>query len=774
MKRFALRKIAAFFCAMLLPLIQICANTPALTYSELRAGGAGVAKAVSVIEDAKSGLFRYDATDTTSADDGGMVLVAGTKRYKRVTDVVTPQMYGAKGDGTTDDYVAFAAAINAANNQKKALYIPPTNSYYRVTETLTLTPHLRIYGEGARSAIKMIPQKNVIAASEHCVIERLKIICDDGTTAPDVLHSNGVYINYVKNVTVRDCIITNSQTSGIFIRNSNNARVENNFIYGGRWASAPDAADIYNFDYGPSSGLIIKGNYCLSNNSQGIFVSYQGAADNVIVSENVCITHKADLTLAAPGEITRRHGIMTAYNTTNEYTMNISRNICANTKWTGIYVYGSDSTVSGKLNVSENQIFDTGYDTGSSITAGIFLMHQGGYVNCHHNVIQRYRAGAGAIYYGGNYPANYTRCNLHHNVIEDSMGNGIYLEGWTRDVTIESNRITNPAGYGVFVAAMTGRPAPGNGGVRILKNEVAMNNANTFAIFVDIPETTKRNQIRDNQLRGHDKNYTNGGIPWMNSGIFVRNQEADVSGNTISNFRTGVYFFPTLTGDGMKDIVCDDNEITDCVNGMVNGHSNGALAPMVICQRNVFRSVTAPMASDGYYGGLYEGRKFGNGNVEFYASAIPTKGTYVKEDRIIFTGPMAGGWIGAVCTTSGSPGVWKRYGAISNTANTGGDIGEDSDGDGLADTWETKFGTNPNSANSIYRATTSTNAQNQSVISWPGIAGQNYSIQFRENIEEDEPWQTLVSSATGVAGTNTFTDTTIPKPVKRFYRIIAL
>jgi hypothetical protein len=45
-------------------------------------------------------------------------------------------------------------------------------------------------------------------------------------------------------------------------------------------------------------------------------------------------------------------------------------------------------------------------------------------------------------------------------------------------------------------------------------------------------------------------------------------------------------------------------------------------------------------------------------------SAIPTFGTWNKNQRVYIDNPSAGGYIGAVCTTEGSPGTWKGFGLI--------------------------------------------------------------------------------------------------------------
>lgn len=48
-----------------------------------------------------------------------------------------------------------------------------------------------------------------------------------------------------------------------------------------------------------------------------------------------------------------------------------------------------------------------------------------------------------------------------------------------------------------------------------------------------------------------------------------------------------------------------------------------------------------------------------------YGDAAPTSGLWIKGDVVWDTALTAGGTIGYVCTTTGSPGTWKTFGAIS-------------------------------------------------------------------------------------------------------------
>lgn len=57
----------------------------------------------------------------------------------------------------------------------------------------------------------------------------------------------------------------------------------------------------------------------------------------------------------------------------------------------------------------------------------------------------------------------------------------------------------------------------------------------------------------------------------------------------------------------------------------------------------------------------------GAGQMKYRAigSAAPTTGDYLQGDIIFNQSPTAGGFIGWVCTASGTPGTWKTFGAIS-------------------------------------------------------------------------------------------------------------
>ncbi|WP_409341704.1 glycosyl hydrolase family 28-related protein [Paenibacillus sp. MBLB4367] len=113
------------------------------TIAQLRAITQPEADVYLITDRGHEGHFAYDASDTTSADNTGTVLVtAGGKRFKRLpeTEFVSVKWFGAKGDGTTDDSAAIQAANAYAASVHSALCFPygtyrgsglrPTTSWY--------------------------------------------------------------------------------------------------------------------------------------------------------------------------------------------------------------------------------------------------------------------------------------------------------------------------------------------------------------------------------------------------------------------------------------------------------------------------------------------------------------------------------------------------------------------------------------------------------------------------------------------------------------------
>jgi hypothetical protein len=117
-----------------LAVVPLAGYIPYLSIAKLRMGSADSAAAVYIIDAGKYGLFRLDTADTSTPDDNAMVLVYATKRFKRVCDYVTPEMFGAKADGVSDDRLAIQAMLDLPN----AKYQFKKNAVYRTSGQLLI------------------------------------------------------------------------------------------------------------------------------------------------------------------------------------------------------------------------------------------------------------------------------------------------------------------------------------------------------------------------------------------------------------------------------------------------------------------------------------------------------------------------------------------------------------------------------------------------------------------------------------------------------------
>lgn len=252
-------------------------------------------------------------------------------------------------------------------------------------------------------------------------------------------------------------------------------------------------------------------------------------------------------------------------------------------------------------------------------------------------------------------------------------GAGIAVYGNAKNVTIE-NSIFDSCRNGINVARRN----------NILPSNIFINNNHIYnseqdAIYSESNGIYIRNNIlNDNgynglDLRNGNNYYISNNICYNNTttGINIRNGENIVisdctmydntsSGITIgynvSNICSHVKISNCIAYgtdankqlSGIQILNSDDVTITTCKSygNTVNYDTQRSTSTNLVSQLNSDRESTV--------------------NSLMYRSAIPNTGSYNRGDTILFTSPSAGGSIGAVCVTAGSPGTWKTFGNISS------------------------------------------------------------------------------------------------------------
>ena len=124
-----------------------------ITLSSLKTGTVSTTQTYFVTDAGKEGIFYYDSKDVTSADNGGTVIVNGTRRFKRLySGYLDVRWFGMKGDYNgstgTENSAAFKAAIAGA--RKDEVLLVPAGQYYvssSIAMPTTKKVNFLIYGD---------------------------------------------------------------------------------------------------------------------------------------------------------------------------------------------------------------------------------------------------------------------------------------------------------------------------------------------------------------------------------------------------------------------------------------------------------------------------------------------------------------------------------------------------------------------------------------------------------------------------------------------------
>jgi hypothetical protein len=117
----------------------------------------------ATVADQGGGIFLYIPTDTTSADDGGTIIVdaAGRRWYRELGgESLTPEMFGAVGNGTTDDTTALTAFFAAMQTTPMPLRQPGSLSArtYSVSGGFSITKPITL--RGVNNQLSVISNSN--------------------------------------------------------------------------------------------------------------------------------------------------------------------------------------------------------------------------------------------------------------------------------------------------------------------------------------------------------------------------------------------------------------------------------------------------------------------------------------------------------------------------------------------------------------------------------------------------------------------------------------
>lgn len=144
---------------------------------------------ISSVFDGGNGVFKIDMSDTTSADNGGTILVdAIGRRWKRIhSGAINVLWFGADPTTSVDSTSAFNAAIASVSAVGGDVYAP--RGMYKISSTLYLKSGVSLFGDGSFKGTDANREGVTVLFCEH--------------TGPAMLSLKGANGCYVRNISLQ-------------------------------------------------------------------------------------------------------------------------------------------------------------------------------------------------------------------------------------------------------------------------------------------------------------------------------------------------------------------------------------------------------------------------------------------------------------------------------------------------------------------------------------------------------------------------------------------
>jgi len=526
-------------------------------------------------------------------------------------------LYGATGDGTTDDTVAIQAALTAGGD----VYFPETSSYYRVSSVLTLAAAgQRVYGDGYRSRIVQVgtnANSTVFLASSRARVVFENLHVTPGTTTASLSDGWGFTLSGSDYGVVRDCYVTAARRGGVQLLNSDHCKVDGNWITDsvvvGTEAQSDTGYDI--MIRGASTYNQITNNHCINGSGVGIGLQTVSASDscsNNLIEGNTIKDQDA-------------YGIMVyQVNSTDTLENNIIRgnhveNITGSLDTggvtlfygAGIYIQTGDyNLVEGNHVRNSNSNRSLGF-SGSAVPAAIAFSGSGNIVingnvveDCYWGIgsIQASALSGGTLGRGTMITGNSIRgCDSHGMYLSDCVsatitgnrirggaaGDGIYLlpvaAGHMDDFTIVGNRIDNFTAGIEFAAGAINRGVVadniirGNTGYAIQLSAVYTNCHDNVVIQgsggdgIRILSTCTDGYCKDNLVQGGDQGIDD------TAGGTLRVENNQTPGSTTAHLNGLWRALPDSATPGVKNARWVSTAFTTAITNFTNGREGQLL-----------------------------------------------------------------------------------------------------------------------------------------------------------------------------------------------------
>lgn len=191
-----------------------------------------------VPSDGGGGPYQYDPSDTTSADNGGTIIVAadGGRWKLQVTDSVSIKQFGAKMDDANDDLASIQAAIDWALSLPSggSVHVPVGTARVSgfINVPMTTLKSFSLIGEGSMSRFRATVGMSVFKVGAPSAVFGANFVFKDIAIVQGVSGSvTGIELQNANSMRIVGCDIS-SVDNGIIMNGSYNVRITENRIYG--------------------------------------------------------------------------------------------------------------------------------------------------------------------------------------------------------------------------------------------------------------------------------------------------------------------------------------------------------------------------------------------------------------------------------------------------------------------------------------------------------------------------------------------------------------
>ncbi len=557
--------------------------------------------------------------------------VARTQHDKN-TDVLSVKDFGAVGDGITDDTVAIQAAINASQN--KSLLVP--NGTF-IASVLSIPHSMQFFGLGEGSSLKQKSATNnfFIQPSSDGVSVAFNSLTLDQNNSGQTTGSGKFLFNTDKNGTASSPhIVTFNQVT---LKDFCEGALR---IVGDRSTSTREVMRVINCKF-------IGGTESESSVYDTFTIFAADASELTVVDcdfdHNLTLTKQGIPAISVAGTVVP----------SEEYTeLTVRNNRFRN--------YGRFTSGSG-IGVIDAYVWADKVDISGNKFIGSYVVPIRGKCNArdvviHGNIMSGFNNPGTASLNGGisfvsaTLPPTIGRFIISDNIIDTPLYRGIEVSDSgsnPESIIISNNIVLSPGDIGINLVGCSGFSVEGNS----IKNAAQQGIAFASCVGIGRIDSNIINTTAQTGIQALGSQLT---LDIQIHGNFIL--AATASGVTCENVR-----MLSLQENVVKDVTV----LTGNQRGYRVGGSTGIEVGQV--KNNLalgtFATAEFSVITNGFTAALYE---YGNSwnYQERWLAAAPVTGAWIRGDRVWNTAPSAGGNIGWVCTTSGTPGTWKTFGTI--------------------------------------------------------------------------------------------------------------